>query len=604
MKNFTKIILAFTLIVPMFISCEKEDKLEPPAEFTVSKGTYIGVIHLACSWVDADEEVKYVAYRFNENRAEWDEIGWGEYTYFDDNGVGIETLVPGKEYKYKIRPHNDELGFGGYTEEKTGYVFKAGKCDVNINVTEQESSDLVTHIISWTDPNDLTQIQNMYEINYIVYRTEDGNLSDFELIHNQKVYLLNQEIEDSYSFSYEDDEVDPTRQYSYKVVADYYYSYDDFYINNHWNQVYTVEGNVSDVEAGSGNTGGGNATIDYTTTDLGEILSASSGNTVFDLKDKVINNNLYVGAVNGSSVIGGKPSLYQFNGSSWQHVWTCDSLDKTVSMHYGVTSTGSSYVLGASDSAYIFKWDGSVWTRISLPNETNGYYGLEVFNDELYVLIKQGDALQVQVYNGSSWSIVGSDLTSLAVSNTNLEAIDGKLYVTYQTYNVDNTLYIRHLDGNMWQTDLQWVEEWLADIELAHSGSDLYYSSGSASTSFDGGVYRVTSSTTVENLIPEEHEDWFTMGAFDLTIDSNGNLIVASMKYEFADASQTELINYPHLNLYDGTKWNTISGDFTDGVTPVTVSAIGTDIYYVYGDASTVSAAKDATRIKAKKMSK
>jgi hypothetical protein len=172
------------------------------------------------------------------------------------------------------------------------------------------------------------------------------------------------------------------------------------------------------------------------------------------------------------------------------------------------------------------------------------------------------------------------------------------------TYAIGDILHIKHLSGSSWDSDLQWEEEWLWDIELAHTGSALYFSSGSASTGFDGGVYHVTSGTTVENLIPEEHETWFTLGAIDLTVDSDGNLIVASMKYEYADAAQTELIDYPHLNLYDGSEWKTVSGDFSDGIRPVTVSANGTDLYYVYGDKATETALHDATVLKARKFSK
>ena len=182
-----------------------------------------------------------------------------------------------------------------------------------------------------------------------------------------------------------------------------------------------------------------------------------------------------------------------------------------------------------------------------------------------------------------------------------MESVNETLYVTYT---MDDVLYIKHLNGSSWDSDLQWGQEWLADIELAHTGSKLYFSSGSASTSFDGGVYQVTSSTSVQNLIPEEHETWFTLGAFDLTADSEGNLIVASMKYEYADESQTTLINYPHLNLYDGSQWKTLSGDFTDGILPVTVSTIGTDVYYVYGEQVSQNASNDATVLKAKQMTK
>lgn len=90
----------------------------------------------------------------------------------------------------------------------------------------------------------------------------------------------------------------------------------------------------------------------------------------------------------------------------------------------------------------------------------------------------------------------------------------------------------------------------------------------------------------------------------DLAADSDGNLIVASMKYEYEDDSQTSLVSYPHLNVFDGTEWKTISGDFTDGVPPVAVSTIGNAIYYIYGDAATINAANDPSAIKSRKLTK
>jgi hypothetical protein len=213
--------------------------------------------------------------------------------------------------------------------------------------------------------------------------------------------------------------------------------------------------------------------------------------------------------------------------------------------------------------------------------------------------------LQVLKYNGSTWDTIGGDGSGIiangSIFETKLKNINGILYLHYT---IDDVLHIKHLEGTTWVTDLTWEQEWLSDIELVKIGAELYFSSGSASSDFDGGVYRLDNSSAVTNLIPDKHETWVTMGAFDLASDSDGNLIVASMKYEFEDESETSLISFPHLNLYDGTDWKTISGDFTDGVLPVAVTTKANEIYCIYCDAETVNAVNNPSVIKSKKLTK
>ncbi len=589
-KLITFIVLIATIT---FISCEEDP--DTPSNFTASQGTYMGVIHLAYGELDGQALV----YRFNEDNAEWQEISWTWSSNFDDNGYLLpdDYIVPGKEYRYKMRVYEESQGdeYSGYTNEITGYAFKGDPAEIT-SITRENSGDEVDITISWTNPNELSEIKNLEYIEYWVYRAEDGDLSNYRDV-GKKEQMVTSPSDIQHDWSYTDNYLDPAKTYSYKIETRYRYNYTTVNGDYRDNEYYEIDGTTVE-EEDSGNDD--NPVVNYTTTDLGQVMTASSGNEVFDPKDKVVNGTLYMEAISGSSATGGTPSLYKFNGSSWEEVWTCTDLNQTMYSQFGVTSSGDSYLLGSAESTTVYKWDGS-WTDIGLPENHEGLYGLEVFNDEAHLLIEFGDVLQVHKYNGTNWSQVGTDIASGSIFNENLESVNETLYVTYI---IDDVLYIKHLNGSSWDSDLQWGEEWLADIELVHTGSQLYFSSGSASTSFDGGVYRITSSTTVENLIPEEHETWFSLGAFDLTIDSDGNLIVASMKYEYADESQTTLINYPHLNLYDGSQWKALSGDFTDGILPVTVSAIGTDIYYVYGEKASENAANDATVLKAKKLTK
>jgi hypothetical protein len=136
------------------------------------------------------------------------------------------------------------------------------------------------------------------------------------------------------------------------------------------------------------------------------------------------------------------------------------------------------------------------------------------------------------------------------------------------------------------------------NLDFALSSSDLYFISGSSNAIYRGGVYKVTSASTAEEMISNDTDDWFQFPV-SLTIDSEDNLAAASMYY---DESTTSF--YPYLNVFDGTEWKTVSGDFSDGMEPVCVSAIGTDIIYIYGDAASENAIGDPTVIRSVKLSK
>jgi hypothetical protein len=87
-----------------------------------------------------------------------------------------------------------------------------------------------------------------------------------------------------------------------------------------------------------------------------------------------------------------------------------------------------------------------------------------------------------------------------------------------------------------------------------------------------------------------------------MSVDTDGNLIVSSTKGE--KISETEVILFPYLILYDGSKWNTVSGDFTDGRDPIGVSTTGTDIFYFYGEKATQNSSQQSTVLKTKKLTK
>ncbi|MFO7933728.1 MAG: hypothetical protein R6U78_06575 [Bacteroidales bacterium] len=575
-----------------------------PNDFTASQGTYIGVVHIAYGDIDGEA----VVYRFNEDNAEWQEISWTWSTMWADIGWLLPNgIIPGKEYRYKMRLHSDGPGFSEYSDEITGYAFRGNPVEITSIERQIEGNDLQIKI-NWTNPNDLLEIKNLQNICYDIYRAEEGDYSDFSEIKTleEAVYNTN-DINDHWSYS-DDDWLEPSKSYTYKIVTRYLYDFVDGNGDYRDYVEYSVDGEPAD-DGGSGNGNGGNPVVEYTTTDLGQVLAASPG-IVSDIEEKMVDNTLYLGAITDASLYG-KPALYRLNGSSWQNVWGSVPDVEYGEINFAVSNAGS-YLAGVRDSLGVFHWDGASWSSNLTPDnlgqdDSPAAISIEVLNNELYMAIEQHPQYDLQVlkYNGSTWDTISSNgngiIASGSVYTPKLDNINGTLYLHYL---IDDVLYIRHLEGTGWASDLVWEQEWLSDIELVKSGSQLYFSCGSASTDFDGGVYRVDNATSVTNLIPEEHEEWFTMGAFDLTADADGNLVVASMKYEFEDESQTSLISYPHLNVFDGTEWKTISGDFTDGVLPVALTASGNDIYYFYGDAATVNDVNDPSSIKSKRLTK
>ena len=75
-------------------------------------------------------------------------------------------------------------------------------------------------------------------------------------------------------------------------------------------------------------------------------------------------------------------------------------------------------------------------------------------------------------------------------------------------------------------------------------------------------------------------------------------ILITSIKVESAT------LHYPNLSLYDGSNWNTISGNFSDGKYPVSAHADGTNIYYVYGDANNLTSWNETKAIKSMKLTK
>jgi len=579
----------FPLFFILF-SCENEEEGNPrPGGLTASKGHAVGCIRIDFT---KNENVNSITLeRREKGLEEWQHITSTQLTSFDESAGYPQGrgLPPGKIFEYRIK--NDWPEDAEYSEIAEGYAY-----DI-IPVTEiQITSANTSNNLTWYEANNGTFI-NDSEIYFDVYRSTDslGTYEKITQVDEDRSYF------DDFTFKPELQ----GKKFYYRVDVYFRFELNLPSGGNHWESTAPIEGTIVSSESNTG----GNPTVDYTITDLGQVASSSPG-YIHSLETKEIDNTIYLGAVidAGANSIG-KPALYKLNGSSWQAQWpSLPNPDIGFTRTSFAINSDKSYMAGISDSLCVYEWNGSVWSANLTPDNlgagpTNspGAVSIEVFNNELYMAIEQAPDFDLQVlkWDGTSaWDTIGGDVNGMiatgSIFESKIENIDGTLYLHYLQ---DDILNIKHLDGTSWITDLEWTQDNLNDIQLDKNGSELYFSSNTLSINFDGGVYRVTGTSSVENIIPNDAE-WFELGVFSFTIDSEGSLIVSSMKVESAE------LHYPYINVYDGTEWKTISDDFSDGTEPTGIESIGTDIYYIFGDATSQGQWIDPTILKSKKYTK
>jgi len=592
-KSSIVLIITFALLS----SCTEPEQSNTPRDLRVSKGDAVGCILVEYDKISEDQDIEIE--RREKGTEQWELIIGTQASYLYDvhgyYGWGGPNLPmpPGKVFEYRVK--NCCSADDPYSEVVEGWSYEI----LPVTEVDVEMFDN-NNVLEW-DIINRTSFRNPCTIYYDVYRSTDS-LGTYEKVgrssgdHPQFV--------DNVGY----DGLARQKVY-YRLDVYYEFNVPRDIDGGHDFTSASAEGSI--IPSSTGSSGdGGNPEVSYTASPLGQVHGSSTGG-IIDVEMRNVDGTIYAGLIE-DALTSGPPMLYEYNGSSWQNVWTTLPEDiEFIDIEYALTSTHS-YVAGIQDSVSVYEWDGSAWsTNLTSDNlgqaDAPSEVAIASLNDELYMAIKQHPDynLEVMKWDGTAWNNIGGDASGIIESGSifdiELKNINSTLYLHYR---VDDVLHIKHLEGSTWITDLAWQQEWLADIKLVKTGSELYFSSGSASTGFDGGVYRVDNTSTVTNLIPDEHETWFTLGAFDLTVDSDGNLIVASMKAEYADESQTSLVSYPHLNVYDGSEWKTISADFTGGMDPVALSTIGTDIYYIFGDASTENASGDPTSIQSMKLVK
>ncbi|MDF1576504.1 MAG: hypothetical protein P1P86_15055 [Bacteroidales bacterium] len=313
---------------------------------------------------------------------------------------------------------------------------------------------------------------------------------------------------------------------------------------------------------------------------------------------------LYAGALNNVGATGyGDPSLLKLVSDAWQPVWTASQDNQFDETHFAV-ATDRSYVAGIDDSLCVYAWYQDQWTANLCPSnlgqaDSPSDIDIEVLNDELYMAITPYPDYDLQVLkrNGDAWETVGGDGSGIIASADprllQMNILDGVLYLSYLE---NDMLHIKHLEGTAWVDDLSWSQSEIGFTEIAGSASQLYLMVGSNSTGYRGGVYRIISGSSVDELAYNPSESWFQF-PLALVSDSDGNLIVSSMNIESAE------VIHPFLSVYDGSEWKSISGDFSGGIDPVALQTVGTTIYYLYGDAANLNALEEPQSVKTMKLS-
>ncbi len=591
-----KLLIPIACILLLF-SCKKEDELDKPTTFIASDGTYIGVVHLAYEEVSGAEN--YIVYRLNNETAEWQEINWNPSTIWDDQGFMLTNnkITPGQKYQYKFNTHAEDPGFGPYSEIETGYAFDPKKATITEVTRDYEKSE---NLIVWTDPNDYDPIQNLVSKEYILYSTTEDNLTNF-----RKLTTTTNLSYKNYINSYDVDKV-----FYYKIVTKYTYLINDQH-GSSFHGYYEIESDLT--KEGSG--GDGPDIVSYTKTDLGTIVTSGDAITFTEIKQT--GSNIYLGILKNVNIVGyGSPAVYTLNGNSWAE--TGGTLPSYISSSTSISkmgiaaSTSKTYLAALeSDSIYILESDGSTWSNnLAVGNlgftDAPSAMDIEVLNNELYLAAKVYPDWDLKIFKwtGSVWETVGGDgegfiTSSLDVSEVTLNNFGETLYLSYLVKNSDynHTLHIKHLNGSSWESDLEWTADNIMSVKIAKGSTDIYISSSTqAFANYKGGVYKVASSSTVEELI-SDNDNWFYT-PYGLTVDSDGKVIICSHKLV------SESVHYPFLNLYDGSKWNTISGDFSDGIKPVSVHADGTNIIYVYSDKNNTTSWNQTKSIKSIKFTK
>ncbi len=581
------------------VSCEEEEILVK--EFTASEGTYVGVVRL--TYKNASGVEAYEMQRKNPETSDWEQIayikGWVPDKFHDDRGSGL--LIAGQVYEYRMRAYPEDASASPWSSIVTGYIFEPSPRMTKVQyVPDEYIEDEGVFTFTFKDPlpDNLPNL-NSRKIKILRAMTTTSYYSEFHTWEN--ILGNDSTIYVSYSGTIDD------APYDYKFEITYNYSYANVDVNGSHlveNMDYVYQSLiVTDEDLNT------TETTSYNVLNFNEINSSATGakSEAIICKD---GTTAYLGYLDSYNMAGnGKPKLMKNTGSSWEFAGgtlppeilnnnAIDEFDFTV-------SAGIIYLAALSDDTLIiYKYDGS-WsanlsTSVLWGSSTLQYVNIAVLNNEYYVSLVQGDDVKVYKYTGSEWVQVGSTIASGFYTDTKLKEIEGTLYIWYEGHidgSSETTLFIKHLNVSTWVEDLQWTQDAASDFDVIKAGSSLYFKCSGQSSEHLGGVYRVTSTTTVTNL--------FEVGGLlhtptSITADASGNIIASIVNGTYVTNFQLGVF------VYEGSVWKKVNDNFSEvSITGQSsgVQTINNDIHFVYGLKSSENDA-GATILKAKKYSK
>jgi hypothetical protein len=601
-------IVSILLIVTA--SCKKDPIIV--SGFSASQGTYVGVVHLVYEPV-ADVEA-YEIQRKNPKTNVWEKICYVKSfvpdKVYDDYGINLLTdpLLAGQVYEYRMRTFDDKKGTNPWSATVSGYIFAPSPRIAKVKYvpdTIPGNDGIFTFTIKDKLP---TGISNLTDRSISLYRAK-ATTSIFT-----KLSLNNYLVKGNDSTIYVTCMVNNTdAPYDYKLEISYKYTFAQIeetgsnLNGGKWNYLYqSLVITDDDIVEGGDST----ATVTYNMLSFNEINLASTGGKNWTIMCKD-GTTAYLGYLDNYSATGkGMPVIMKNAGSSWVNAsGTLPSnllSDVTIGNYDFTVSAGIMYLAAlGSDSIYIYKnngtWSANMTTAVLYGSAITKEINIAVVSNELYASIMDKDTLKVYKYQGTEWVQAGADVATGFLIDLKLQELDGTLYLSYEeakSGSTETTINIKHLNGSSWNSDLQWTKDAASDFDVIKAGSNLYFKCLGQSVDFLGGVYKVTSATTVTNLFAEGNLMHTPMS---ITADASGNIIASVIN------GSTALNFQLGVYIYEGSAWKKVTDDYSEvsiSGKAAGIQAIGNDIHFVYGLKSSKNGVGDATILKAKKYSK
>ena len=291
-------------------------------------------------------------------------------------------------------------------------------------------------------------------------------------------------------------------------------------------------------------------------------------------------NNLFVGGVFAMAGDTAVNNIAQWDGSSWSALDSGMSGDANGDAVYALAFSGSTLFAGGlfssagySPASYIAQWDGSSWAEVGFGGSVGGsvdtsVYALAASGGNLYVgggftTVGGITANNIAVWNGSSWSALGSGIDGSVYSQVFALAVSGSdLYVGggFTTAGGIRANNIAKWDGSSWSAlasgmlgeGTDGLGPWVEALEV--SGDTVYA----------GGDFRTAGGVAANGIAKWNGSRWLALGSggFDGWV---GALAVSgSDVYAAGGFSTAGGVEAANIAKWDGSSWSAL-GSGMDG---------------------------------------